>query len=771
MGFFYSYDQQVNKTTEAFKEKYNHLTTIYADQISEIENSYEQLMLNSLYGIEQELLQGAPTKTRLVELAKKYGLTHLFLINKDGHFFQSTNEIPNKIPNLFTYSDDYKTLRDSPLSYLTTPIIIPFPEKTPHKFLTLWTGTYFIEVGIKVSEIAQNLQSIFKRDSNIIQAQLLIGETPFSVKQVRSLSAKPLIFFKEIKLQNPRFTQSLGDKSHWHSLSFKVSSKELTNEVKKIGNQYLSNFIMTLGLIILLGLVATIILRRTIQRVTAGIFNMANEENYQNNLKPLTNNQDFERLIEAINLLLKGYRRSSNENIRNERDLAYQSMARQVAHDIRSPLEALKASKEELSTIPEEDRRPIVAAISRIEEIAYNLLQYRRKSESPIDSAYTNIYCSIESIIIEKQMQYRDQKNLIIENSLNEESISAFVSIGSDTFKRVLSNLVNNSAEALNFTGHIEVSCHRDKDNIEVTVKDNGPGVSDTIKEQMTKKGFTTKPNGCGLGLSHAREQVELIGGRIKVSSNSLETKVTLVLPTSQTPTYWSTSINLEGISKVLILDDDSSIHEIWRKRFQNQMINIEYFHSAKSLLESYKEIPHGALLLSDYELLGEDLNGIECIKRLKARDRSILVTARAEEAAIISTVKEEGISLLSKTLARTVPIKAKATKDIDLVLIDNDELVHMTWIRVLKKQGINAETYFSIESFLSNSSSYHLELPIYIDSDLGDGKKGEILSEAISVKGFKNLYIATAYNASSIKKPTWIKEVLDKSPPDLKEI
>jgi len=45
----------------------------------------------------------------------------------------------------------------------------------------------------------------------------------------------------------------------------------------------------------------------------------------------------------------------------------------------------------------------------------------------------------------------------------------------------------------------------------------------------------------------------------------------------------------------------------------------------------------------------------------------------------------------------------------------------------------------------------------------LGDGLKGEILSEEIFKLGFKELYIATGYSADCIEKPSWIKEVRGK--------
>jgi signal transduction histidine kinase len=60
-------------------------------------------------------------------------------------------------------------------------------------------------------------------------------------------------------------------------------------------------------------------------------------------------------------------------------------------------------------------------------------------------------------------------------------------------------------------------------DKIEISVKDNGPGIPDSIKEKIFQPFFTTKPTGqgTGLGLSLSYDIVKAHGGELKV-----ETKV-----------------------------------------------------------------------------------------------------------------------------------------------------------------------------------------------------------------------------------------------------
>lgn len=99
------------------------------------------------------------------------------------------------------------------------------------------------------------------------------------------------------------------------------------------------------------------------------------------------------------------------------------------------------------------------------------------------------------------------------------------------------------------------------------------------------------------------------------------------------------------------------------------------------------------------------------------------------------------------------------------IVFIDNDELMHLSWKMEASKKNINLKTYFSIDDFLAESSQYSINTKIFIDSDLGDGKRGEVESEKIFKMGFTQLYLATGYLASDIDKPEWIVEVVGKRP------
>lgn len=85
-----------------------------------------------------------------------------------------------------------------------------------------------------------------------------------------------------------------------------------------------------------------------------------------------------------------------------------------------------------------------------------------------------------------------------------------------------LVNLLQNARDALGPKGNVFVTaeCHRDY-SIEITVRDDGPGVPPDKVERIFEAYYTTKEKGTGLGLAIVKHNVELYGGTVRVESKS----------------------------------------------------------------------------------------------------------------------------------------------------------------------------------------------------------------------------------------------------------
>jgi signal transduction histidine kinase len=85
----------------------------------------------------------------------------------------------------------------------------------------------------------------------------------------------------------------------------------------------------------------------------------------------------------------------------------------------------------------------------------------------------------------------------------------------SELLQIVFSNLLINSAQAMNGAGRVTLTVAQRQTHCDIAVHDTGPGMPSEIRERVFEPFFTTKHRGTGLGLSTARRLVELHGGTV----------------------------------------------------------------------------------------------------------------------------------------------------------------------------------------------------------------------------------------------------------------
>ena len=381
--------------------------------------------------------------------------------------------------------------------------------------------------------------------------------------------------------------------------------------------------------------------------------------------------------------------RDSAEKLKIEASIG--EVAAQVAHDIRSPLAALDMVAAHLDQIPEEKRVIIRTALSRIRDIANGLLEKHRSQYSPRPVPSTNRLATgapgsidlgtkellsslIDSLITEKRMQFRSRWGVHIEAPFTMEGYGLFAEVNSSDFKRVLSNLINNAVEAVGDKGRVKVELDGNATRIFVRIIDDGPGIPAEVLPKLMQRGETHgKYDGSGLGLYSAKKKVGEWGGEIAIHSKPGEgTTVEMTLPRAEAPKWFVSELVFPRDTKVVILDDDTTIHQIWDGRFESLQLRhtgIEFAHLSTAdeftryVLGHYQEMDR-SLFLVDFELIGSTRTGLDLIEELKIDKRSILVTSRFEEREIKTRCATRGIRMIPKSLAGFVPIRVEALSD-----------------------------------------------------------------------------------------------------------
>lgn len=258
------------------------------------------------------------------------------------------------------------------------------------------------------------------------------------------------------------------------------------------------------------------------------------------------------------------------------------NMAHQIAHDIRSPLDMLNSLKGDLENLPKESKLRIEMSIKRIEDIAQGLLKHNKENAntSRFETDSLELVSLIEEVLFEKRIEFTKHPNLKID--FNSSINTAYSHIRQANFRRIISNLINNSVDSIeNGNGHVVVKLFEAIDWNIIEISDTGKGIPESIKFNLFKKGMTSKSNGNGLGLYSAMEEVNFLAGKLSlVDSSSNGTTFRIQLPKSF-------SYNNDTPTNIILIDDDKLIRTNWKFHFEKMNIPFQSFESIDDFIKN----------------------------------------------------------------------------------------------------------------------------------------------------------------------------------------
>lgn len=661
--------------------------------------------------------------------------------------------------------------------------------------ITLLTGlvtslVIFIYTDIIKKEVylsaEQEIQRLFERDKKTVVKMIQLG-TFLDLNQHLSSSYKdePLVRKVEIssddevvasyevfsgnnKTALKEYHYPLVEHGQtWGIVTVLVDQQVIGDKIdQRLKGLYLTGLII-LVITVLLAYLFSVLLTREVNKIVVfiskrhqAITNASDLNDLESKLEDHTPPMSYLKEITSLSKVFDNFlvivkdANSRLNKLENEARLGQQ--AQQIAHDIRSPLEVLKGLRQDLQILPEGSKRRVQMSIQRIEEIAHNLLKTNKNSSTTSGNRAQpeELLSILEGIIIEKKIEYSSKATVEISNNFDSSSYGLLSKVRRGALKRVISNLVNNGIDALEErSGIIKIGLYSEGEWNVIEVSDTGVGVPEGFKDKLFKRGFTSKEKGNGLGLSGAMEEISSVGGRINFDSKRGEgTTFRIYLPKSETTANFVKAIDVYKYQKVIILDDDPTFHEIWISKFETVKDKVESFFSIKEMFHKYDELPSGCLLLSDFELMDDEYNGIDAILKYKTPKDSFLVTAMSEEISVQERCSREGIKLLPKTIINYIKINVTPPS---VILIDDDKLIRVDWKTYFESTGTPFKSFATIDKFIEESSSIEKESIIYIDSSLGNGVRGEVESEKLYNLGFLNLFLSTGYQKDDIKKPT----------------
>ena len=245
------------------------------------------------------------------------------------------------------------------------------------------------------------------------------------------------------------------------------------------------------------------------------VWNARRLDDFEGSAAVLAVGQDFTERREAQERLL-----------RSERLAGIGQMVTGIAHESRNALQRIQSCSEmlELEIAGNEEGLRLVRRLQEAQDHLRHLFDEVRGFVAPIQ--LERMPCNIESVWREawqllEVLRRRRDANLL------EQLCDCNCEASIDRFRMVqlFRNLFENSLAACRDPVVIRISCRnvelQGHSAVEVSVKDNGPGLTPDARQNVFEPFFTTKTKGTGLGMAIARRIVEAHGGHIAVGNDS----------------------------------------------------------------------------------------------------------------------------------------------------------------------------------------------------------------------------------------------------------
>ena len=227
-------------------------------------------------------------------------------------------------------------------------------------------------------------------------------------------------------------------------------------------------------------------------------------------------------LVERYNILVERVEESAEKLARAEREGAWRTMARQIAHEINNPLTPMKLSVQKLQLKRGTDgfdeyfdktTKMLIAEIDNLAHIAQSFSAFAKQPE----------VITTEVDVAEKL------SNVITLQRANDEQIpiryvgadsGVMVRADNEQISQVFVNIIKNALQASPTDIIVVLNAAYSEREVQISISDDGIGIPEDIQARIFQPNFTTKSNGNGLGLAISKHIVEGSGGRIEFETS-----------------------------------------------------------------------------------------------------------------------------------------------------------------------------------------------------------------------------------------------------------
>jgi PAS domain S-box-containing protein len=192
-----------------------------------------------------------------------------------------------------------------------------------------------------------------------------------------------------------------------------------------------------------------------------------------------------------------------------------------VAHEVKNPINAivvhLEVLRQKMKEIDPDTRRHvdvISSEIQRLDRVVQTLVDFTRPVELRLNDM--DLRKLVEDVV-SLASPAAEKHNVLIEREAAPDALP--VRIDGDLVKQAILNIVLNGVQAMPEGGTLRLTAKRDGDSALISVRDQGAGIPENIRDKVFNLYFTTKTGGSGIGLAMAYRVVQLHHGSVEFTS------------------------------------------------------------------------------------------------------------------------------------------------------------------------------------------------------------------------------------------------------------
>ncbi len=479
---------------------------------------------------------------------------------------------------------------------------------------------------------------------------------------------------------------------------------------------------------------------KEIKTITDGLFFMTNS------IKTLQNNISAQSALAAMGTL-----------------------ASQVAHDIRSPLSSMRAALLLLRERFGEDKEAedmfnlLQLSSNRLDNIANGLLA-KHMGDSSVEQLFS-IHEVLDELIGELHASPLGQGT---EFEKKYDASALYVAGDKTGISRAIGNIIKNALEAMqqNPAEKIRqlstITKFDGNQNLTIRIQDTGPGIPADRIPLILQGGHTEgKTDGHGIGTKVIKEMVETHKGQLAIESQvGVGTTFIITLPATIQNDETVVTVPHAGSGVICVIDDEPSVREQWRLTLRSMGVSAKVYTCWEDFDAAKISIAPEGTFIVDYHFDNSEIDGLDVIRRLKARgfDKFILATAEYWKPAIKNTAQKLGVVLCPKPLPKVVlsqPVQISQTEGRTVLLIDDDDAIRLTWGALKKRFGVaTLHSFPSLEAAIEAKIDPSTCDLCIIDKNIeGSQFDGARMLEYLKQNGAKTVVLATGEMESDIKK------------------